>query len=134
MEYIFYVQSKYDYVHSLAIRADEVSAPHPTNEYKKSKEMSSEFNILYRSIIRHLRVDVSEVKDVLRFSTKPQNFTQLCVHPSVYEDATSTKDLLERLFPDYINPGNTFLLEEIVRNCGSSQCKRLLKKYTVKFH
>ena len=114
-----------------------MSVSHPTNDYtdlKKSKEMSSEFNILYRSIICHLSVDVSKVKDVLRYSSNPQNFPQRCVPPSVYEDITSTEDLLDRLFPDYINPGNTFLLEEIVRNCGSSQCKILLKKYTSRFH
>lgn len=104
------------------------------NDCKKSEAMSSEFNRLYRSIIHHLRVDVGEVKDVLRYSCKPQHLSQRCVHPSVYEDATSTKDLLDRLFPDYINPEDTFLLQEIVENCGSGQCKRLLKKYTSKFY
>ena len=127
---------KHKYLHS---SATEVGIPHPSNDFKctdrkKSEEMSSEFNKLYRYIKHHLRVDVEEVKDVLHCSANPINFRQRCVHPSVYQDATSTKDLLDQLFPDYINPGDTFLLEEIVRNCGSSQCKRLLNKYTSKFH
>ena len=96
--------------------------------------MSSSFNSLYRSVIRLLRnVDVSEVKECLRYLTVPKHFDKLCVPPRVYEQAVTTKDLLDRLCPQYINPGNTFVLEEIVTHFGSHRCKKLVQEYMNKF-
>lgn len=100
-------------------------------EVKKSEKMSSAFGKLYRSVISHLRhVDVNEVKDSLRYLSNPLSSSQRCVLPSVYEDAASTKDLLDRLHPEYINFESTFLLEEIVDSYGSRRCKKLLREYT----
>ena len=97
--------------------------------------MSSEFNKLYRSIMLHLKMDVGEIKQVLRFSSSPHSLHKRCVPTSVYEDATSTKELLDRLYPEYINPQDIFLLEEIVNNSGSrnGKCKRLVCVYSDKF-
>ena len=89
-----------------------------------------------RSIIRLLRVDVDKIKDTLRYLTDPQcpDFDQLCVPREVYEDAASMKELFDKLCPKYINPKKIFVLREIVRNHGSQQCKRRLKKYTDRFY
>ena len=100
---------------------------------EKSEEMSSDFSRMYRSIIRHFRVDVCEVRDSFRFLTDPRHPDQLCVPPSVYKDATTTKELLTCLCPRYVNPKKTFVLKEIVREFGSQKCKKLLQDYTEKF-
>ena len=96
--------------------------------------MSSAFSKLYRSIIGLLkRVDVDEVKDVLRYLSNPLSSSPRCVPPCVYQYAATTKDILDRLHPVHINFENTFLLEEIVESCGSRQCKKLLREYTSKY-
>ena len=96
--------------------------------------MSIDFGKLYRSLRRELRrVDVEEVKEIVRFSSNPHSLHERCVPLRVYEGATSTKDLLDQLYPTYINPQDTFLLEVIIENCGSRTCKRLLREYTNKF-
>ena len=96
--------------------------------------MSRFFRNMYRSVIQLLRrVDVREVKDSLRHLTVPGRSAELCVPPQVYEFAASTKDLLDHLCPKYINPENTFILEDIVANFGSRRCKRLVQEYIDKF-
>ena len=96
--------------------------------------MSSAFNSMYRSAVLQLRdVKVSEVKACLCYLTVPDFPTELCVPRHMYERATSTEDLLRELCPTYINPRDTFVLEEIVRNLGSSYCKRLVNKYVKMF-
>ena len=95
--------------------------------------MSSDFNSMYRSVVGLLRANVGKVKDSLRYLTNPQRLNELCVPPSVYEDATTTKDLLNRLCPMYVNPEDTFVLEEIVNEFGSRCCKKELKDYTDKY-
>ena len=94
--------------------------------------MSSTFNRMYRSIICDMQmVDVEEVKDSFRYLANPQCFNEPYVPSSVYEDATTTKELLKRLFPAYVNPEDTFVLEEIVNGSGSPQarCKKELQEY-----
>ena len=95
--------------------------------------MSSDFKSMYRSVVGLLQVNVEKIKDSLRYLTNPRHLNELCVPPSVYEDATTTKELLNRLCPKYVNPQDTFVLQEIVRECGSRNCKRTLKVYTDKY-
>ena len=95
--------------------------------------MSSDFNRMYRSVVGLLRVKVEKVKDSLHYLTNPRCLNELCVPQSVYEDATTTKDLLNRLCPMYVNPENTFVLEEIVNEFGSRRCKEVLKDYIDKY-
>ena len=118
----------------LAVKALSPQTSCHCSDLKRAKQMSSAFSSMYRSIVRLLRVNVNEVKDSLCYLTDPQCLDKLCVLPKVYKDATSTKDLLSRLCPRYINPKDTFVLEEIVTNFGSQRCKRLLKDYTEEFH
>ena len=97
--------------------------------------MSSAFSVMYRSVIRLLRVNVCDLKDSLRFLSDPHCLHKPCVPIDDYEDVPSTRELLNRLYKDgYINPENTFVLEVIVANCGSQRCKELVRKYTDKFH
>ena len=103
-------------------------------DQRRFEEMSSSFNVMYRSVVRLLRnVDVGGVKEHLCYLTVPKEFDKLCVPPHVYEHAATTKDLLDRLCPQYINPGNTFVLKEIVTYFGSHRCKKLVQEYINKF-
>ena len=89
---------------------------------------------MYRSVISYMqKVDVGEVKESLRYLTNPQYPNKLCVPPRVYKNTTSTKELLDRLCPMYVNPEDTFVLEEIVNEFGSHRCKKALKDYDTYF-
>ena len=130
----YYYYGNLTCVFLLAVNALSSQASHHCDDLKRAKQMSSAFSSMYRSIIRLLQVNVNEVKDSLRYLTDPRCLDKLCVPPKVYKDTTSTKDLLRRLCPRYINPKDTFVLEEIVSNFGSQRCKRLLSDYTDKFN
>ena len=94
---------------------------------KKKQRRSSAFRCMYHSVIQHLQD--SEVKGVLYYLTDPHHPNQPCVPSSVYKDTTTTKELLDKLFPEYVNPIKTFVLEEIVGEYGSQECKELLREY-----
>ena len=96
--------------------------------------MSSDFKTMYRSVVDLLQVDIEKVKDSLCYLTNPQCLNELCVPPSVYEDAATTKELLNKLCPKYVNPKDTFVLQEIIRECGSHDCKKALEVYTDKIN
>ena len=98
--------------------------------------MSTAFANMYRAISRPLprSVQANELKEFLRCFCHPQSPRQLCVDPRVYKGATSTKDILEKLCPEYINPAELFVLEGIVETFGSRQCKKLLRDFQDKFH
>ena len=105
-----------------------------SSDLRKSWQMSSAFNSMYRSVIsRLLRVDVEKVKDFLHYLTNPRRLNELCVPLRVYKNATTPKDILNRFFPTYINPEDTFVLEEIVNEFGSRCCKKELQDYIDRF-
>ena len=105
----------------------------PTSDLRKAQQMSSDFKTMYRSVVGLLRANVEKVKDSLCYLTNPRHPNELCVPPRIYEDATTTKDLLNRLFPTYVNPQDTFVLEEIIKEFGSRRCKKELKEYIDKY-
>ena len=116
-----------------------VSAPIPAavcSDPKKSQAMSTAFANMYRAISRLLprSVRVAELKEFLRYFCHPQFPRQLCVDPSVYEGATSTKDILKQLCPEFINPAELFVLEGIVGTFGSCRCKKLLQDFQNEFN
>ena len=97
--------------------------------------MNTAFAKIYRAVACLLErsVDANELKDFLRYFCHPQSPQQLCVDPRVYEGATTTKDILKQLCPQYINPVELFVLEGIVEIFGSDQCKKLLQEFQTKF-
>ena len=102
----------------------------------KGLAMNTAFANMYRFISGLLgrRVDVDELKEFLRYFCHPKSPRQLCVDPRSYEGATSTKDILKQLCPQYINPAELFVLEGIVETFGSRQCKKLLRDFQDKFY
>ena len=116
-----------------------VSAPIPAavcSDPKKSQPMSTAFANMYRAISRLLprSVGADELEEFLRCFCHPRFPRQLCVDPRVYEGATSTKDILKKLCPEYINPAELFILEGIVETFGSRQCKKLLRDFQDEFY
>ena len=105
-------------------------------DLKKGQTMCTAFANMYRTISRLLgrSVDIDELTDFLWCLCLPQAPHQRYVDPRVYGGATSTRDVLKSLCPEYINPMKLFVLEGIVETFGSRQCKRLLKNYTDKFY
>ena len=106
---------------------------------KKGQRVSIQFAGTYRAISKDLQKkngdiqenneDVQEIKDFLRYLVDPQSPDQLCVDPKLYEGATTTKEVLQCLLPQYINPTKLFILEGIVETFGSDQCKKYLDDY-----
>ena len=98
---------------------------------KKGQEISTAFANMYRNVSRHLgkSVDVEDLKEFLHFFCNPKSLRQRCIDPVIFKEATSTKDVLKKLCPEYVNPIELFILEGIVEAFDSSQCKRLLNEY-----
>jgi hypothetical protein len=103
---------------------------------KKSQAMSTAFANMYRAISCLLTrsVEADELNEFLRYFIHPRSPRQLCVDPRVYEGATSTKDILKKLCPEYINLAELFVLEGIVETFGSRQCKKLLRDFQDKYY
>ena len=123
------------------MKQDSVSASVPAAiccDPKKSQAMSIAFANMFRAIYQLLelsrRVKVYKLKEFLRCFCHPKSPRQLCVDPRVYEGATSTKDILKKLCPEYINPAELFVLEGIVETFGSRQCKKLLRDFQNNFY
>ena len=104
----------------------------------KLHHQSAAFSRMFSSITRLLgrNVKVANLKQFLRYFSNPLLPSQRYVDPGIYEGPKSrrAKDIIDRLYPEYINPENTFLLEEIVRNFGSLQSKKCLEEYTSEYH
>ena len=98
---------------------------------KKRQEICTAFANMYRNIRQLLgrSVNVDELKDFLYFFCHPESLCQQCVDPVVFDEATSTKDVLKRLYPEHVNPIKLFILEGIVETFDSNVCKKLLSEY-----
>ena len=98
--------------------------------------MNTTFAKMYCAIscLLERSVDANDLKGFLRYFCHAQSPRQLCVDPGAYEEATTTKDTLKQLCPQYINPAELFVLEGIVEMFGSDQCKKLLRDFQDKFY
>ena len=102
---------------------------------KKSWAMSAAFASMYRTVTSLLErtVDADVLKEFLRYLVDPQSPDQLCVDPKIYEGATTTKEILQCLCPQYINPTALDVLQGITDAFGSHQCKKLIKDFCDEF-
>ena len=93
---------------------------------------------MYGAITRVIgrSLDVNDLKFFLRHYSCPREQSQCYVKPGTcnYEDAESTRDILDRLSPLYVNSGDIDLLDGIVTLSKCRECKRLLDEYTSKYH
>ena len=75
-------------------------------------------------------VPTSELKEFLESYCHPLYPEQYYVDPKIYGTATTTKEVLKSLFPQYINYMHYYLLEDIVEAFGCDKAKEVLKQYT----
>ena len=75
-------------------------------------------------------LEPDDLKKFLHYFCNPASPEQRLVQDEqLYHDLTSTSDILDSLYPDYINTANLLLLQEIVDNFGSQRSKKLLCDY-----
>ena len=80
--------------------------------------------------ILNTSVQTSELKEFLESYCHPLYPEQYYVDPKIYGAATTTKEVLKSLFPQYINYMHYYLLEEIVEAFGCDKAKKVLQQYT----
>ena len=75
-------------------------------------------------------VDVSELKIFLKSYCHPLDPEHLYVDPKIYRDASTTSEIIESLFPQYINYMHYYLLEEIIARFECDKARKVLQQYT----
>ena len=101
--------------------------PNTQQKYKQSGSFAVMFPKLKQNLERSLKPD--DLKKFLRYFCNPASLENCLIDKHLYRDLDSTSEILDSLHPKYINPGNMFLLQEIVDNFGSRQSKTLLRNY-----
>ena len=76
--------------------------------------------------------DVDQIKRFLKFFSHPRTH-QRYIDVELYERCNTPEEILEKLYPQYINFTNTRLLRQIVNKYGDDQSKSLLKCYEDNF-
>ena len=104
--------------------------PHP--DPRERHHLSREFAIMFSDVTDLLdkSVDMAKLKDFLDCYCHPLYPEQLYVDPKTYKDATSTKQLIKSLCPQFINFMHYYLLEDIVRKFGCDKAIEVLQQYT----
>ena len=74
-------------------------------------------------------VDITKLKDFLDSYSHPLYPEQHYVQPKIYKDASTTKQLIKSLFPQFINFMHYYLLEDIVASFECDRAKEVLQQY-----
>ena len=75
-------------------------------------------------------VDIAKLKDFLDSYSHPLYPEQPYVHPKIYKDANTTKQLIKSLCPEFINFIHYYLLEDIVLSFECGTARKVLQQYT----
>ena len=99
------------------------SSPQTSDDLKRAKQMSSAFSSMYHSILLGFCVCVTSL-----------TFTSCVFLPSCTEMPLPQRTFSGVSVPCryYINPKDTFVLEEIISKCGSQQCKDYTDEFNFK--
>ena len=103
----------------------------PRELHHLCREFATTFTKLAK--ILNTSVEISELKEFLESYCHPLYPEQPYVAPKIYGNATTTKELLKSLFPQYINYIHYYLLEDIVVTFGCDRAKKVLQQYMVKY-
>ena len=102
---------------------------------KKGHKLSAKFAYLLTTLSDLLNecADVSKLKKFLNNYSNPMLPEELYVHPSVYEDAQTSGEVISRLKPRYINYMQYDFLKEILDIFGNDECKKHFTQYVQTF-
>ena len=109
-----------------------VKAPtKPPLDPRESHHLCREFATTFPEVANILNtfVCVSELKKFLKSYCHPLEPEKLYVEPKIYADASTTMEVLESLFPQYINYMHYYLLEDIVVRFQCDRAKKVLQQY-----
>ena len=73
--------------------------------------------------------NVDVIKKFLKRYSHPLYPEKRYIEPHVYCDAKTVADILDSLFPQYINYMEHYVLEEIVDKFGDTECRECFQKY-----
>ena len=76
--------------------------------------------------------NVKRLKDFLKFFSHPRTHKRY-IHVKVYEHCNTPGEIIEVLYPQYINFMHTHLLRQIVRKFGNEESKTLVQQYEDNF-
>ena len=120
--------------HSLAEERD--NSPVDTQSISDDEEWDppTEFADMFVKIIELIdeSADVCTLKRFLKFLSHPRTH-QRYIDIKIYEQCNTPGEILEALYPQYINFTHTHLLRRIVNRCGDDQSKSLVKHYEDNF-
>ena len=113
---------------------DTVKAPakHISKDPRELHHLCKEFANTFTELadILNTSVQISKLKEFLKSYCHPLHPEEHFVDPKIYGTATTTKEVLEFLVPQYINYMHYYLLEDIVVTFGCDRAIEILQQYT----
>ena len=121
-------------LHHTQNKGDTVKAPtkHTLADPRELHHLCKEFANTFTELadILNSSVKISTLKEFLKSYCHPLYPEERYVDPKIYGTAKTTKEVLEFLFPRYINYMHYYLLEDIVVTFGCDRAKEVLQQYT----
>ena len=115
------------FVHSTVKAPTKPPSADPRELHHLCREFATTFTELAE--ILNTSVQISKLKEFLKSYCHPLHPEEHYVEPKIYGTATTTKELLEILVPQYINYMHHYLLEDIVVTFGCDRAKEVLQQY-----
>ena len=94
-------------------------------------DLSARFAAMFGDVIESLdqTLQVEKLRRFLKHLSHPRTPMKSYIDPKLYEKCSSTAEVLDTLYPQYINFMHTSLLRRIVRIYGTEDIKKLLHEY-----
>ena len=112
-------------------QAKTESTSKPREDPRETHHLCRKFASAFRDITERLdkRINMGELKVFLRFYGHPLYPERSYVEPKEYKDAKSTRELLETLWPQFINYMHYYLLEDIIEEFECEDAMKVLQRY-----
>ena len=132
-EGIFLMSSRFIVVQAQPSAMYSILLEHPQGDHsdipEKNWELSGHFAVTLYTIKGHLVVHPCELVGFLDCFSHPLQPDERYIQSDDYKSATTTSEIIQSLFPEFINYRNTKLLEQIVQRFGCDTCKEALREY-----
>ena len=115
-----------------AVKLPQGNPLNKLSDPRETHHLSKEFAVMFSHVTELLdeSVDTAKLKDFLDCYSHPLYPEQPYVHPKIYKDANTPKQVIKSLCPQFINFLHYYLLEDIVESFGCDRAMRVLKQYT----